>query len=308
MKQMNIAAMVLMMAVCSAGAEEMNFDGGTSGLNFFQALQAAEVPAATGCSQPAAEGRTSPSVLFEIRDSFYGTNSMAAFDIGSGYKITAYKYGNDWKTEVRVGDYIETGKAVSYQGKRFTYVSGDTAITLESRNGSYVLTGNVSAELAGGSPFTLDAKPAALNGAEAFTLKTETGDLAFSRASVRGRTANPRLAGALTALYLVALREGSYGVFRSVDFKVRGDIDENGGGWASCSNTSENWTINDVEWKTVSHSHQEIYVCKVEVTWSCRWRNCSEPYPHTQPGQCYCKAACSKSSKTTNQCEWQQVE
>lgn len=308
-----IAAAVLMAAACSAGAQELNlnFDGAIPGLEFSQALKETQVPAAASCDAGGAgkdAAAASKAVKFEIRDGFYGPNSMAAFDLGSGYKATAYKTGGDWKTEVSAGDFKEAGKIFVYQGKRFAYVSGDTAIILESGKDSYLLTGTLSPELAGGGSTELNAKLSVLNGAEAFSLQTGTGELAFSRASVAGRTGSPRLSGALTALYMVMLREGSSGVFRSVDFKTRGDIDENGGGWASCSNTGERWTINDTEWKTMSHSHQEIYVCKFEVTWSCSWRSCNEPYPHTQPGQCYCKANCSKSSHNTNQCEWQQAE
>ncbi|HNW42965.1 MAG TPA: hypothetical protein PKI19_00570 [Elusimicrobiales bacterium] len=86
------------------------------------------------------------------------------------------------------------------------------------------------------------------------------------------------------------------------------NIDENGYGWAMCSDTSQRWNMEEVEYRTVKTQRQERYVCKFNVSWSCSWRNCKEIYPHTQPGECYCKAACSQSARNTNECYWEPVD
>lgn len=299
MKKLNAAVVVLMMAaVCSAGgnAQKVDFDGGASGVCFMDAVQAVEVPApavAQGCSAQGADKVVSSPVKFNLHDGFYGPGSMAAFDLGSGNKAAAYRNGADWKTEVTVNGVKAAGK-VSVQGERYTYVSGDTAIVLELRGGAYKLGG-------------LPGASAVSAGGEVLAIKGPGLDLAFNRMSVGG-LGEARQATALAALYLVTLRESVPGIFRSVDFLSRGEVDENGGGWTSCSNTDERWTTSDTEYRVTQHSKQDQYVCRVDVTWSCSWRSCSEPNPHTNPGQCYCRAGCSKSSNLTSDCSWQAAE
>lgn len=85
-------------------------------------------------------------------------------------------------------------------------------------------------------------------------------------------------------------------------------IDADGGGWTSCSNTSEKWTMNEESFRTVKREGWEIYVCKFAVVKTCGWKNCNEAYPHTQPGQCYCKGLCRESSATNiGSCYWEQI-
>lgn len=299
MKKLNAAAVVLMMAaVCSAGGngQRVDFDGGAYGACFMDAVKAVEVPApaaAQSCYAQGSDKGVSSAVKFSIHDGFYGAGSMAAFDLSTGNRAAAYKNGAGWKTEVTVNGEKAAGK-VAVQGQRYTYVSGDTAIVLERRGGAYVLGG-------------LPGASAVSSGGEALAIKGPGLDLAFNRMSVGG-LGDARQAAALAALYLVALRESAPGIFRSVDFQFRGEVDENGGGWTSCSNTGENWTTSDTEYRVTQHDKQDQYVCRVDVTWSCSWRSCRETNPHTNPGQCYCRAACSKSSNLTSDCSWQSAE
>jgi len=291
MNRIAAAAALMLVMVSSAGAQDMkvDFDGRTSKspeyAPAFKPLSIAAAPA-TASARP---GASSP-VRFAIRDGFYGPGSMAAFDQQGAVRVRAFRSAGGWRTEVDRGGVREKGKVAVSEGKRYSYASGGASLSLEFKDGAYALSRGAAALKA------LDHGPA-------FALKSGAADLAFRQAAVTGETDQPRLSAELTALYLVMLGEAGRGgaVSKSTD------IDENGGGWTSCSDTSQSWTIDDVEYRTTSHQRQEIYVCKFVVTWSCRWRSCQEVYPHTQPGQCYCKSACSKSARNTGECAWQPV-
>lgn len=313
MKKLNvlISAALVAAAVSAAAAETavLDFDGKAPGCrDLKQAIAACEAPVpGAALAEPVKAPEQARGVRFGIRDGFYGTNSMAAFDLGSGYKAVAMKYGADWQTRVEAGGFTDTGRVSGYQLKRYTYVSGASAVTLEIKDGFYFVTGTLAADLAGGAPASLDLAGKG-SGDAAFSLKSGQDELSFSRIAVTGRTANPRLAGALTVLYLAMLRDTPSAMYRSVNFTRSTEIDDNGGGWTSCSDTSQSWIVNDVEYRITSHNKQDNYVCKFNLTWNCHWRGCSEQNPHTNPGQCYCKAACYKSATNTGDCHWEAAE
>ncbi len=294
MKKLELAAALLMTtAVCYAEGEgySIDFDGRGGGCAAVAAA-ALEVPAAQPCSGgPAARTVFSP-VSFAIREGFYGPGTIAAFDQVSGDKAVLKKDGAGWKAELTVNG-AKASARITAQGERYTYISGGSAVVLERRGEAWLLGG-------------LEGASAAPTGGETLAVKGGGLDLVLDREGVTG-FADRRSAAGLAALYAASLRAVP-GILRAPGFLTREEIDENGGGWTSCSNTGNHWTMTDTEYKVVQQHKQDQYVCKVEVSWDCRWRSCDEPNPHTNPGQCYCKASCYKSSRTTDECFWQAKE
>lgn len=84
--------------------------------------------------------------------------------------------------------------------------------------------------------------------------------------------------------------------------------DENGMGWVSCSEKDQQWQSTDNEWRTVKKQKWEIYVCRYVVTYDCRWKNCTRPYPNTDPDSCSCKVSCRNSAERTDDCHWEQLQ
>ena len=98
-------------------------------------------------------------------------------------------------------------------------------------------------------------------------------------------------------------------VSRSVDFnKETYDWDEHGMGWLSCADTGKTFTYANEEWWREKKEGYEEYICEYKLTFSGSWRNCTEPYPHTSPGQCYCKVSVRQTDKVkTGRCQWQTI-
>lgn len=94
---------------------------------------------------------------------------------------------------------------------------------------------------------------------------------------------------------------------REVNFKSQYSWDENGYSTLSCSKKDEKFTINDDEWRTEKQEGFEQYICKYMITYSCRWKNCTVPYPHTSPDICNCKVLCSSKAQKTDECHWQPI-
>lgn len=96
---------------------------------------------------------------------------------------------------------------------------------------------------------------------------------------------------------------------RSVQFeKYSPTWDDNGMGWVACSEKDQQWQSTDNEWRTVKKQKWEIYVCRYVVTYNCRWKNCTRPYPNTEPNSCSCKVSCNNSAERTDDCHWEQLQ
>lgn len=313
MNKLMIAVFVSLAAMCSGAAAEskLDFDGrGAESFDFSRALKET-ASEASEVGPVCAETSAGQAVKLLIREGFYGAGSMAALDAASGSKVAAYKRGADWTAEVSGKGYKDAAK-IKVKGNRFAYVSGDTILALERNENYFLLFGSVSAELGGGTAFELDESAASGFGGS-FELKSPGASLNFSPGGVAGRAATPRLAGALAALYMAAVSDSVPGIYRRLPFTDRGNIpdtDENGGGWSSCSQTGGTWNWSDNEWRREQSTQTEEYICKNIATYNCNWKGstCKEYYPHTQPGQCYCKYACGKTVTQTSECQWQVKE
>lgn len=96
---------------------------------------------------------------------------------------------------------------------------------------------------------------------------------------------------------------------REVQFeKANPSWDENGMGWVPCAEKDQQWQSTDNIWKTERKDGWEIYVCRYVVTYSCRWKNCTRPYPNTDPNSCSCKVSCRNSEQKTSDCHWEQIQ
>lgn len=96
---------------------------------------------------------------------------------------------------------------------------------------------------------------------------------------------------------------------REVRFdKANPSWDENGMGWVPCAEKDQSWQTTENTWRTERKDGWEIYVCRYIVTYSCRWKNCTRPYPNTDPNSCSCKVSCRDSAEKTNDCHWEQIQ
>lgn len=278
---------------------------GTQG--FSQALAEVSPPEVTGCGQAEEKEALNQPVNFLIRSDFRAADSMTAFDPNSGDKITLYRFRGGWTARISIAGAAERGTITALRGNEFTYLSGNTSLTLERAAVRYRISGRLHGGPAGTGSREISLVSGPRVGA-GFTLDILTEKMNFSRRSVSSRSADPKLAGIMTALYMALIRDEESGLFRAVDFEGRASLDEYGHGWTSCSQTGENWRDTDIEYIETGHLNHKVRVCEVEVTWNCGWKKCEELYPNTEPGQCYCKASCSKSSHNTGRCEWVDAE
>lgn len=256
-----------------------------------------EFSAALGeVSPPAAGGSAilkSP-VNFLIRADLREPGSLTAFDTNSGDTVSVYRSEAGWSARLVTAGETETGTITAARGLSFTYTSGGAALTLERAGARYSFSGRVSGEPAAAS---------GRGGGETFALELSGGRLDFSRRSVRGEAADPKLSGIMTALYLALLRDAGTGLLRAVDFGGRPGMDGPNYGWTACSDTGVPYVTTDVEYQQGAVSFGKVRVCEVEVTYTCHWKKCEELYPNLEPGRCYCKATCYKKTHNTGRCE-----
>jgi len=275
--------------------------GGRQG--FLQALEEFTPPAAPVRGLAAERDAVKTPVTFLIRADFRVENSMTAFDTNSGDTVSVYGAGTDLTARILAGGAAETGKITALRGLRFTYTSGNTELTLERTGAKYSFTGRVAGGPAGTAPMEIALASGPGKGAEGFSLDTATAKLTFRRQSVKGVSADPKLSGIMTALYLALLRDAETGLVRTVDFGGRPGMDGPNYGWTSCATTNVPYISSYVEEQQGSVSFGKVRVCEVEITYTCNWYKCEVLYPNLEPDTCYCKATCYKKTRNTGRCE-----
>ena len=155
--------------------------------------------------------------------------------------------------------------------------------------------------------FGRDAASKSCRGTDMKCFNSLSGELAWDKAAESCRAAGadrPRLYGADKTI------DETAAVLRSVDFnKESYTWDEQGMGWMSCADKNKPFSYTNEEWWREKKEGYEEYICEYKLTFSGSWRGCTEPYPHTSPGQCYCKVSVTQTSKVkTGRCQWQAID
>ena len=297
-------AVIILALAGSAAAQQPGEAFGETfgrGQGFLQALEEFTPPAAPSSGPAAEKAAAKTPVNFLIRADFRVEKSMTAFDTKSGDTVSVYGSGADLTARILAGGAAETGKITALRGLSFTYTSGNTTLTLERTGAQYSFSGSVQDGPASAPrEIALASGP---GGPEGFNLAAGAGALTFSRHSVRGVSADPKLSGIITALYLALLRDAETGLVRTVDFGGRPGMDGPNYGWTSCSTTNVPYVTSDIEYRQGAVSFGKVRVCEVEVTYTCNWYKCEVLYPNLEPDNCYCKATCYKKSHNTGRCE-----
>lgn len=275
--------------------------------DFSQTLAEVSPPEVAGCARAERNGASKKAVNLIISGDLRDPDAITAFDTNSGNSVSVHRSEAGWTARIVIGGETEIGEITVLRGVMFTYSSGDTALTLEREASRYIFSGRTNGGPAGVASTELSPL-SRQGGGEAFTLEFSGGRLNFSRRSVSGVSADPELSGIMTALYMALLRDAGSGLLRTVHFGGRPGMDGPNYGWTSCSATDEPYISSDVEYRETGHLNNKVRVCEVEVTYTCHWKKCEELYPNLEPGRCYCKATCSKSSHNTGRCEWVDAE
>ncbi|MCX5793286.1 MAG: hypothetical protein NTY45_13890 [Elusimicrobia bacterium] len=308
MKKSNvlIAVFAVMLATASGtkAGPTISFDGKTTRGSYLPQEPALVPPAGAPVRVAVGADMNLPAeVNFDIRPGFYGNGTIAAFDAALKARVTVTKAGTGWKAEMEIDGKKEAGQADVSAGKAYRLTFGAIMLEISGADGTYELTGM---SVAGDAPLNADAELKTLGGGLSFSYAGGAGTLVFRGKSVKGSTDRPRLAAAVTALYLVMLGEQPAMPARSVEFtRYNPSWDENGYGWVPCSEGGMTWDSTDTEWRTMKKDGNDIYVCDVDVTWHNSWRGCRESNPHTSPGYCSCRISSQKSARVTDRCAWQ---